>query len=345
MTTKTLYDRTNEIEQALRQIAPDARITGGTVTPQAVYYNVRAQHRVDRQQLEAVCAAFSGRLHADNGQIRIEIPRDDVPVLDLSNLFRRLVSGDHEIPLLTAILGIDIEGVPLLLRLASPHVRHLLICGSPGSGKTTLALTVVASLAMTNNPQQIQLFPLGGALAALAAALALPDRARHTAPQAHSRAAVDLLGEIRIQMEERQRTGCRQPGLVIVVDELNDLLGALEQRNKTQILDQLLADGPAAGIHLVACSTPDEAIRPWAARFPIHCLGATTPPHGELLPPTPPLPMPTTCLRGAGDFLLIANGRVYRMQAAAYQDAGREALPGAMFSMERPHLALAGREG
>ena len=40
----------------------------------------------------------------------------------------------------------DQNGTPLLLRLPSPDVAHVLIVGSTGSGKTALARTMLTSL-------------------------------------------------------------------------------------------------------------------------------------------------------------------------------------------------------
>ena len=37
------------------------------------------------------------------------------------------------------MLGLDEEGTPLLLRLPSPDIVHVLVAGTTGSGKTALA--------------------------------------------------------------------------------------------------------------------------------------------------------------------------------------------------------------
>ena len=46
----------------------------------------------------------------------------------------------------TALLGLDEEGIPLLLRLSSPDVTHCLVAGTTGSGKTELARAMIASI-------------------------------------------------------------------------------------------------------------------------------------------------------------------------------------------------------
>ena len=50
-----------------------------------------------------------------------------------------------------AVLGVDEGGVPLLLRLDSPDVAHVLLAGTTGSGKTAL-LRDAAALAGDAQP-------------------------------------------------------------------------------------------------------------------------------------------------------------------------------------------------
>ena len=81
-----------------------------------------------------------------------------VPLLPLCRrLAREGPGGRHTVPPLTAVLGLDQEGVPLLLRLPSPNVAHALIAGTTGSGKTALARAMVASLVMFNSQRALQL--------------------------------------------------------------------------------------------------------------------------------------------------------------------------------------------
>src|SRR3990172_759767 len=77
-------------------------------------------------------------------------PPDPVPLLALC---RRLPA----VPLGTAVLGIADDGAPLLLRLPSPDVAHVLVAGTTGSGKTALAQAIVLSLALAHRRSQLQL--------------------------------------------------------------------------------------------------------------------------------------------------------------------------------------------
>ncbi|NHW78324.1 FtsK/SpoIIIE domain-containing protein, partial [Escherichia coli] len=53
--------------------------------------------------------------------------------------------------------GLDEEGTPVLIRLPSADVAHVLISGNTGSGKTVLAQTMALSLARYNRPRDLQL--------------------------------------------------------------------------------------------------------------------------------------------------------------------------------------------
>ena len=81
------------------------------------------------------------------------MPRSGFSTISLLSLCEHL----PKIPALTAVLGVDEEGVPLLLRLPSPDVAHVLIAGTTGSGKTALMRSILLSLAMTNPQSRLQM--------------------------------------------------------------------------------------------------------------------------------------------------------------------------------------------
>lgn len=69
------------------------------------------------------------RLYRKDGAIRVEVPRTRPSTVRLLPLVRSL----PKLPPLAAVLGVDEEGVPLLLRLPSPDVAHVLVAGTTGS--------------------------------------------------------------------------------------------------------------------------------------------------------------------------------------------------------------------
>ena len=69
-------------------------------------------------------------------------------------LFRMLGEMSH-LPLCTTCLGLAEDGRPLLIRLSSPDVGHLLLVGAAGSGKTELMRAMLVSLALTHRQSQL----------------------------------------------------------------------------------------------------------------------------------------------------------------------------------------------
>ena len=49
---------------------------------------------------------------------------------------------------MTALWGLVDDSAPLLIRLPSPNLAHILVSGATGSGKTALLQTLSLSLAM-----------------------------------------------------------------------------------------------------------------------------------------------------------------------------------------------------
>lgn len=91
---------------------------------------------------------------ARNGYyLNIEIPRRDPTTVRLLSLIPKALHRFTAMP----VIGVDEEGTLLLLWLPSPDVGHVLICGTRGSGKTELARTMIASLAMNNHLREVQL--------------------------------------------------------------------------------------------------------------------------------------------------------------------------------------------
>jgi hypothetical protein len=57
----------------------------------------------------------------------------------------------------TVVAGLTENGAPLLLRLTSPQVGHLLIAGDAGAGKSASMRALVASLAVAHRQEQLRL--------------------------------------------------------------------------------------------------------------------------------------------------------------------------------------------
>ncbi|MCB0072138.1 MAG: DNA translocase FtsK [Caldilineaceae bacterium] len=315
---RTLEMQANQIEAVLAKHKVSSHVRGGTVTPRYVRFHLVAETgtRVAKvaQLTEEIAMALgerNARIFRRGGEINVEIPNhapEPVRLLPLCARLRRL-------PPVTAVLGLDENGTPLLVRLPAPDVTHVLVVGTTGSGKTALMRTLLTSLAMHNRQGDVQLILIDPKQRGLGPLHRLPHvlGAVDATPEAVAARLTWLVAE----MERRDRLGLARPALVVAIDELADLLqtgGAPVE----QALTRLSQRGREAGIHLVACTQkPTSAIIGGAlkANFPVRLVGAVASKE-EARYATGVSDSGAEKLEGKGDFLLVAKGDVVRFQSA-----------------------------
>jgi S-DNA-T family DNA segregation ATPase FtsK/SpoIIIE len=164
---KKLEFQADRIEAVLSLHKVPARVTGGTVTPRWVRFQVlpaigaKISHiRNLHEELAAALNVPSCRVSRRGAAVAIEVPRDDPQPVRLLPLLRQLqqnTNPKHAYPPVTAALGLAEDGAPLLIRLPSPDVAHILVSGTTGSGKTVLLQAMILSLAMSSTPSDISL--------------------------------------------------------------------------------------------------------------------------------------------------------------------------------------------
>ena len=351
-----LHFQADRIEMVLASHKVPARVTGGAVTPRLVRYQLATPLGVKVRQVAGLSEEIalslgtsSCRVYRQEGQVQVEVPRAEGQAVSLVDLCRRLgVEGDRRraaVPPLTAVLGLDQEGVPLLLRLPSPNVAHVLIAGTTGSGKTALARTMVVSLAMYNSQRELQVVlvdPKGRGFVPFAG---LPHLLGPVVTRVEEARAV--LGRLVAEMERRDGEGRSEPRLVVVLDELADLVqvGGPEMEG---LLTRLTQRGREAGIHLVACTQkPTAAVIGGLVKsnFPVRLVGSVPSPEDAKVA-TGLAGTGAERLLGQGDFLVVAQGQVVRMQAAYASEAEVRAVVARLRNGSRPLLVAAtGTEG
>jgi S-DNA-T family DNA segregation ATPase FtsK/SpoIIIE len=245
------------------------------------------------------------------GRVQVEVPRDDPGQVKFLHLCARL----EQPPAYSALLGLDEEAVPVLLRLPSADVAHVLISGNTGSGKTVLARVMALSLAMYNPPRSLQLVLIDPKRRGFGVLAPLPHL---LTPLIHrSEDATETLTRLAQEMERRDLCGRSSPRIVVFIDELADLMIA-GKRNIEQPLTRLAQRGREAGIHLVACTQ-----RPAASvigglvksNFPVRIVGSVA--SAEDAKVAAGLPKTgAERLLGRGDFLVVARGEKIRVQGA-----------------------------
>ncbi len=323
MMQRVLHYQADRIEMVLASHKVPARVTGGIITPRLVRYHLTTPLGVTVRKVASLSeeialslGASSCRVHRHQGQVEVEVPRANGKVVPILPLCRRLMSqGAGTVPPHTAVLGLDQEGVPLLLRLPSSNVAHVLIAGTTGSGKTALARTIVTSLALYNSQRKLQLVLIDPKGRGFLPFEGLPHLLAPVVTRVEE--ALPLLQRLVSEMERRDAEGRSEPRLVVALDELADLVH-VGGREMEGALTRLTQRGREAGIHLVACTQkPTAAVIGGLVKsnFPVRIVGSVPSPEDAKVA-TGIAGTGAERLLGQGDFLVVAQGRVTRMQAA-----------------------------
>jgi len=323
---RVLQFQADRIEMVLASHKVPARVSGGTVTPRLVRFHLSTPmgvrvHQVANlnEEIALSLGVSSCRVYRQDGQVEVEVPRSRGKVVPLLPLCQRLAQeGSREqpaVPPLTAVLGLDPEGVPLLLRLPSPNVAHVLIAGTTGSGKTALARTIVTSLALFNSQRNLQIVLIDPKARGLTPFEGLPHLVVPVVTRLDE--ALPLLGRLVAEMERRDAERRSEPRLVVVLDELADLV-QVGGREMEAAVTRLTQRGREAGLHLVACTQkPAAAVIGglMKSNFPVRIVGSVASPEDAKVA-TGLAGTGAERLLGQGDFLVVAKGQVTRMQAA-----------------------------
>ena len=263
------------------------------------------------EEIALALGSREARVYRDGPAINVEIPRNDPQPVRLLPLCQRLTL----VPPVAAVLGLDETGTPIVLRLSSPDVAHVLVAGTTGSGKTALARTLLTSLAMFNRQGDVQLVlidPKGRGFRPLARLPHVLNGVQDTVELAHA-----ALRWIVTEMERRDREAVSKPALIVAVDELADLIQT-GGKPIEDALARIAQRGREAGIHLVACTQKPTASLiggSMKANFPVRLVG-TVAGSDEARYATGIAGSGAEKLEGKGDFLLVARGDVVRFQAA-----------------------------
>ena len=315
---RTLEMEADKIEEVLARHNVSGRVRGGVVTPRFVRFELMTEvgTKVNRvaalaEEIAMALEQREARVYRNGGEINVEVSRPRPSPVRLLRLCRRLPPP----PPVTAVLGVEGDGTPLLLRIAAPDVAHVLVVGTTGSGKTALARTMLTSLCMFNAAEQVRIElidPKGRGLGPLTRL----SNVRGTVA-AKPEAALRRLEGLIDEMERRDRKGVSRPAIVVGVDELADLI-QVGGRPVEVALSRIAQRGREAGIHLVACTQkPASALIGSAmkANFPVRLVGATAS-REEARYASGIADSGAEKLEGKGDFLLIAKGQAIRFQAA-----------------------------
>jgi len=311
-----LEHQADRIEATLANHKVRSRVAGGTITPRFVRFDLLPAPGTRIQRISALAEelaltldAPSCRVQRRGGRVQIEVPRPDPAKVRFERISARL----HDVPACSALLGLDEEGMPVLLRLPSADVAHVLVSGNTGSGKTVLAQTMALSLARFNRPRDLQIVLVDPKRRGFEPLSALPHLLTPLIYQ--SERAIQVLDRLVVEMEQRDLGGRSRPRIVVFIDELADLIMA-GGRETEKPLARLAQRGREAGIHLIACTQRPSATVIGGlikSNFPVRIVGSVA--SAEDAKVASGLPRTgAERLMGKGDFLVVARGEQFRIQ-------------------------------
>jgi len=331
MEKRLLNFQADKIEMVLAAHKAPARVWGGRLTARTVQFHITPASNIKLAKIESLTDEIAlalgtrnARVTRNDGTLSVEIERADAQQVWLMDLKTRL-GGDGALRRAlaqpgTTILGLDAEGVPLLLRLSSPEIAHCLIAGTTGSGKTELARTMLASLVLHQKPRDIQLALFDPKYHGLAMFAETPHLLFNIIDDPDE--MLIRLSYLVAEMERRDREQITRPRIVIVIDELADALqtgGAPVEA----LLTRLIQRGRGAGISLIACTQKPTARAVGSlmkANFPVRLVGRVASAEDARVA-SGISGSGAEKLAGRGDFLLIASGQIIRFQAAQVRAA------------------------
>jgi S-DNA-T family DNA segregation ATPase FtsK/SpoIIIE len=307
----------DRIEAVLASHRIPVRVHGGAVSPRWMRFLVAtapgARLSVVRNLSEEIAMALGTdnvRIARDGHDLAVEVPRSDPEPVMLLPLLHSL----PDIPPHTACLGLADDGRPLLLRLPSPDVTHVLVAGATGSGKTELMRTIAISLALTNRQRHLQLALIDTKARGFTPLVNLPHLM--TAPAFDATSAVEVLEWLNEEMDRRDAQGVTLPRIAIMVDEVVDLL-MVGGKPIEEALIRLAQRGREAGLHLIVGAQKPSAgiLGAVKANLPVRLVGRVASADDARVA-SGVSASGAEKLSGGGDFIAVAGGQVTRFQTA-----------------------------
>lgn len=318
MTERELDLLADRLEDELIAHRIMVRVVGATVSAHLISFDLTTAPGVKLEAIRSISYDLARAMRAESvrvsqncGVVIVEIPRPDVQPLRLLPMLANLIDR----PPVTAVLGTTSNGSPLLLKLPSPDVAHVLVAGTTGSGKTVLLRSIILSLALRHVDNGLGLFlidPRGGV--SLNSFNGLPQL---MSPVLSDSSQIgDALEWLTGEMERRDAAEENTPSIVVVIDELADLL--VQNRCVESSLTRLVARGRGAGIHVIAATqrpAADAVSSMMKANFPVRLVGRVASPEDARVA-AGQRATGAEKLAGRGDFVAVTGAGVIRFHAA-----------------------------
>jgi len=313
--------QSDRIEAVLASHRIPVRVHGGIIAPRWIRFHFSAapsarasKIRSLSEEIAMALGVATARIAREGDILAVEIPRPDAESVRLLPLLRTLLHSSM-IPPISACIGLTDNGQPLLLRLPSPDVAHVLVAGATGSGKTELMRAIILSLVAANRQAKVQLALIDPKSRGFGPLASLPHLIAPPATNIESAAA--LLTRLAAEMDRRDVDNASLPRIVIVVDEVIDLL-MMGGKPVEAALTRLAQRGREAGLHLIlGAQKPSSTILgpQLKANLPVRLVGRVGSVDDARVA-SGIAGSGAEKLTGRGDFIAVAGGQTTRFQGA-----------------------------
>ena len=204
------------------------------------------------------------------GTIGVDLPRPDRVSIPFSQVVSHLPTADPLYGCSKVPVGIDLNAQWAWCDLAGSESAHMLVVGTPGSGKSQWLRTALASLLTTNRPDTLEVLLVDPKQNAFQFARNSPHLRQPIIVPAEVESVSSILEELIDEMVKRNQlfaaancqdlaqyvrhTGEPMRRIVCICDEFADLLLQCEKSERSAIergLKRLAGMGRSAGIHLI----------------------------------------------------------------------------------------------
>jgi len=274
------------IKNTFAEFGIDVEMEGANIGPRVTQYTLKAPGGVNLAKIAARDKELAYKLSATTIRIEAPIPGTQLIGVEVPNIraegvsLRSLIESEQwrkSTGHLTFAVGKNISGKPIVADLSD--MRHLLIAGTTGSGKSVMTNTLIMSLLYRNSPADMRLIIVDPKKVEMRAYNDIPhlltpiitDTTKALSAMKWAASEMDrrydLMAEERVKtissynkkMEQKSTSASKEesddkngkmPYIVIVIDEMSDLMMQAGKELEPLIV-RIAQLGRAAGMHLV----------------------------------------------------------------------------------------------
>lgn len=243
-----LNRQADQIERALFRLNMPARVDGGYIEKDHIRYLVTPSLGIPLEsyldqapEVAQEIGVEDVRFARERRGVAIEVPYEQGMGVRLLPLMESLT----ELEPFMAVLGLTVEGSPLLLDFNMSTTWHLL---AQGGGASEFLRSILLSLALTSSPRDAGFLGIDLGGRELVVIEALPHSVKDLATNAdYARANLQWLYE---EVEVRLQNKIDFPHLFLFVDGIDELL----QMDDDHLLHYVLQHGKFSGVHVIGAS-------------------------------------------------------------------------------------------